>query len=223
MATYLNASVTAVSAKHSGGVPKSCSKHQRHHRQRRGAAAQRWPVRQPVHPEPGRWRHVLAGSHGAGQFLQRGGIRDDRIHGPDVRQRAAGDQQRHLGSNLYQSSWATGTPLAVTAALDGGTGDQRVRPGYRVEVPDLVDHDVPDQAAAHQWQRSADRAVHVQVRHQGRGVRELLRRGVRSRRVVAADHHRYRLLAAARPGCRPATVLGSAERRLRYEQRLRLG
>jgi hypothetical protein len=25
MATYLNASVTAVSAKHSGGVPKSCS------------------------------------------------------------------------------------------------------------------------------------------------------------------------------------------------------
>ncbi len=117
MATYLNTSVTAVSAKHSGGVPKSCSSIND-----TVANAEAQP------PNGGLFGSLfILSPAGGGMFSQEAtalanfsnvaGYATTGSTAPTYANAQPPISNVIAGSKLYQSSWPAGTPLAVTTAL----------------------------------------------------------------------------------------------------------
>lgn len=117
MATYRDASVVATSAKHSGGVPAACSKI---NDVVANAEAQA--------PTGGLFGNVfLLSPAGGGMFSQPAtalanfsnvaGYATTGSTAPTYANAQPAISNVVSGTNLYQSSWAPGTPLAVTAAL----------------------------------------------------------------------------------------------------------
>ena len=117
MATYLNASVTAVSAKHSGGVPKSCS-----------TISDTIANAEAQPPNGGLFGSLfILSPAGGGMFSQEAtalanfsnvaGYATTGSTAPTYANAQPAISNVISGSNLYQSSWATGTPLAVTTTL----------------------------------------------------------------------------------------------------------
>ena len=117
MATYLDSSVTAVSAKHSGGVPAACSK-----------INDTLANAEAKAPTGGLFGSLfIVSPAGGGMFTQEAtalanfsnvaGYATTGSTAPTYANAQPSISNVIIGTNLYQSSWATGTPLAVTAAL----------------------------------------------------------------------------------------------------------
>ena len=117
MATYLNSSVTAVSAKHSGGVPKDCK-----------AINDTVANAEAQAPNGGLFGSLfILSPAGGGMFSQEAtalanfsnvaGYATTGSTAPTYANAQPAISNVISGSKLYQSSWATGTPLAVTTAL----------------------------------------------------------------------------------------------------------